>query len=136
MVVFFKPTVNNFMFILDRVLGEKGLSKISGKVLHYKGAPFHRIIKDFMIQGGDFTKGLCLLICNELGKTLLFFVVDCCCTLSGPSPMLVILIRNCITNFVDYCAKLQYATRKTLRWSWENVLGSTKYKMKNAEERL
>ncbi|EGT45232.1 CBN-CYN-7 protein [Caenorhabditis brenneri] len=36
--------------------GEKGVGK-EGKPLHFKGSKFHRIIPDFMIQGGDFTRG-------------------------------------------------------------------------------
>lgn len=36
--------------------GEKGKG-VSGKKLHYKGTPVHRIIPGFMIQGGDIIHG-------------------------------------------------------------------------------
>lgn len=48
--------------------GEKGISQKSEIPLHYKGAPFHRVVKDFMIQGGDFTKGNYCNICSFSGK--------------------------------------------------------------------
>jgi peptidyl-prolyl isomerase G (cyclophilin G) len=35
--------------------GEKGVGKQTGKALHYKGVLFHRIVRNFMIQAGDFS---------------------------------------------------------------------------------
>jgi len=47
-------TVENFRCLCT---GERGVSAVSGKPLHYKGSRFHKIIPGKFVQGGDFVKG-------------------------------------------------------------------------------
>lgn len=46
--------VENFVALIT---GEKGKSSKSGKQLHYKNTPFHRVIPGFVAQAGDISTG-------------------------------------------------------------------------------
>ena len=66
-------TTENFRCLCT---GERGEGKTTFKPLHYKGTPIHRIVKGFIIQGGDFSNGqleLYTLSC------LYCIIVQCCC---------------------------------------------------------
>lgn len=48
-------TAENFRALCTGEIEELG--GVTGKHLHYKGVIFHRVVKDFMVQSGDFSAG-------------------------------------------------------------------------------
>lgn len=48
-------TAENFRALCTGEIETPG--KVTGKHLHYKGTIFHRVVKDFMVQSGDFSAG-------------------------------------------------------------------------------
>jgi len=46
-------TVDNFCLLCT---GERGQTE-EGAMIHYKGSPFHRIVTDYICQGGDYERG-------------------------------------------------------------------------------
>lgn len=73
-------TVKNFVDLATRHQTEEAKD---GKLNGYKGSVFHRVINDFMLQGGDFTNGdgtggLChLIIIWRLSHVILIMIFDC-----------------------------------------------------------
>jgi cyclophilin family peptidyl-prolyl cis-trans isomerase len=53
----------NFVALCD---GFKGKSSNTGKPLHYKGCPYHRIVNDFVAQTGDIATGTVLVFRQKL----------------------------------------------------------------------
>jgi len=47
-------TAENFRCLCT---GERGVGGWSGQPLHYQGCKFHRLIKDYLLQGGDIISG-------------------------------------------------------------------------------
>uniref|UniRef100_A0A5F9DE58 PPIase cyclophilin-type domain-containing protein n=1 Tax=Oryctolagus cuniculus TaxID=9986 RepID=A0A5F9DE58_RABIT len=52
--LFSARTCENFRCLCT---GEKGTGKSTQKPLHYTSCLFHRDVKDFMVQSGDFSEG-------------------------------------------------------------------------------
>lgn len=68
------PFVGPNSIFVSPSLGEKGEGKTTYKPLHYKGTLIHRIVKGFIVQGGDFENGIVPSLTFHIVLDLLFLV--------------------------------------------------------------
>ena len=87
-------TVENFRCLCT---GEKGEGRNTFKPLHYLNTPIHRIVKGFIVQGGDFSSG-------ELLKYKNLTVVDP----SWPAKVLIVQSIHLHSNVAYYVVETVY----------------------------